>query len=223
MTSDAPAFSKDNWRPLRVWPVVILLAGMVLARYAPSLIDDGPAMIWAVASFGPMLLSLVLLLWWLIASRARGYERAVGFLGLSIAFAGSLIGLHPTMQGPAVPVYMIPVGIALFGIGAILCSQMLSTTRTYVALLFAACGFASATLLRCDGAWGNFAMGFDWRWHVTSEELLATMESARPSSDGSIAAEALLNPVWTSFRGGEAASRFHGMQIASDWKTNPHP
>ncbi len=211
--------SADKWRPLRVWPVAILLPGMVLARYTPSLIDDGPAMMWAVSAFGPMLLSILLLLWWLIASRARGYERVLGVVGLSLAFAASLAGLHPTMRGPAVPVYMIPVGMALFGIGAIVCCRMLSTTRTYCALILAAIGFASATLLRCDGAWGNFAMGLDWRWRATSDEMLAQRQDTQPAADSSLPADSLPDPAWASFRGGVAASRVPGLRLDKDWKS----
>ena len=50
----------DVAKPLRVWPVVPLLLGMVVARYVPTLLEDGPSMLWAVGAFGPLLmLSLI--------------------------------------------------------------------------------------------------------------------------------------------------------------------
>jgi len=220
-TTDSTFASK--WKPLRVWPVVPLLLGMVVARYVPTLLEDGPSMLWAVAAFGPLLMSLLIMLWWLIASRARWFERVLGLIGIVGACYISIVFLDKTMVGPAISVLMIPLGVALFGLGAIICSRRLSVQRTVFAIALAACGFGSTTLLRSDGMWGDFVMGLDWRWKPTSEDQLATRtrEDANGTAATAMDAEALLKPQWPSFRGSEGNSRYRGIRLTTDWDVNP--
>ena len=213
--------SSDNkWKPLRVWPVLILLIGMVAARNMPQMVDDGPAQMWAVPSFVPMLLGLLVVIWWLLASRARWFERVGGFFGIVLVMVATFLLLDNSMRSVAIMVYIIPVGMATFGIGTILFSRMLSAKRTVLALLLAACGFGSATLLRADGVWGNFAMSFKWRWEPTSEQQLAGRNSS-PDAGNLLADTALDNPQWPSYRGAEGNSRARGVKLASDWSSNP--
>ncbi len=213
----------SKWKPLRSWPVVPLLLGMVAARYSTALVEDGPSMLWAVVAFGPLLMSLLIVLWWLIASRARWFERLLGLVGIVGTCFISITFLDKTMIGPAISVLMIPLGVAMFGLGAIICSRWLSVRRTLVAIALAACGFASTTLLRTDGMWGDFAMGLEWRWKPTSEDHIATRTpaDAAGATTTQIDAESLLNPQWPSFRGSEGKSRSGGVSLASDWESNP--
>ena len=213
----------EKWKPLRVWPVAPLLLGMVAARYIPTQIEDGPSMLWAVVAFGPLLISLLIVLWWLIASRARWFERLLGLVGIVGTCYASALLLDKTMLGPAITVLMIPLGVALFGLGAIICSRWLSIQRTLIPIALAACGFASTTLLRTDGMWGDFAMGLDWRWKPTSEEQIASRTEAETNdaSKTAVTAADLENPQWPSFRGAEGNSRYRGVQLATDWEANP--
>ena len=219
MTTDQTT-AKSKWRPLRIWPVVLLLLGMLAARNALSLTDDGPAMLWAVPAMGPLLMSFLMVLWWLAASRARWFERVFGLAGIGLSLFAMILLLDPSMKDVAITAFMIPVGMAAFGIGTVVCSRILSIKRTLIALAFATCGFGSATLLRADGMWGNFSMGLHWRWKPTSEEQIAR-RSPNADSKQDIASSALLNPQWPSFRGIEGNSRVRGIRLASDWSTNP--
>ncbi len=184
-------------------------------------------MLWAVAAFGPLLMSLLMVIWWLSASRARWMERGLGFIGIAITFGVALMALDSTMMGPAITVYMIPVGMALFGLIAILCSRMLSMKRTWIAVLFAGLGFGSAALLRADGMWGNYAMGLHWRWELTSEEKIAARQQASTAgegaseSSGEANAQWLANPQWPGLRGSDGASRVRGVSLEDDWTANP--
>ncbi len=217
-TEQTPADSK--WRPIRVWPVVILLIGMPVSRYIPTLVEDGPEMLWAAGVMGPLLMCVLMVLWWLIASRARWFERVFGLIGIGLTAGLSVMMLDKTMFGPAIIVYMIPVGMALFGIGTIVFSRSLSIKRTFLALLLAALGFGSATLLRADGVWGNFAIGLNWRWKPTSEEQIARRGSNVESKD-EIVASAVQNPQWPSFRGRDGNSQVRGVKLSADWRSNP--
>ncbi|MEI6527737.1 MAG: alcohol dehydrogenase, partial [Planctomycetota bacterium] len=75
------ALPKISWRPLRIWIPILLLPLMVFMRFVPGLVPDGPSMIWMASAFGPFLVGLLVMLWWLLASRARWFERILGVLG----------------------------------------------------------------------------------------------------------------------------------------------
>ncbi len=223
--AENPAVVNPNqakWKPLRVWPLAILLAGMVVLRFLPSLVDDAPPNIWMSAAFGPALCGVLILIWWLAASRATIWERIAGFFGIIVSFAVTLALLDPTMRGPAVPVLTIPSGMAAFALGAILCRRLLSFRRTIVSLLMAALGFGASTLFRTDGMWGNFALGLHPRWSKSSEDLVgADSQSRQAKVTASNFADALAHPEWPGFRGPHRDGVQHGPILASDWTTSP--
>src|SRR4051812_41217073 len=70
------------FRPLRVWPALLLGALMIVARFGPAFLEGGLGVHWMVAVFGPLLCCVLITLWWLTASRATWRERLFGFLGL---------------------------------------------------------------------------------------------------------------------------------------------
>ena len=67
--SNSPV-KRSDLRALRVWPGVLLVLLMIVARFAPAYLEGGLAKYWMFAMMGPMLCCLLLLIWWLAASRA---------------------------------------------------------------------------------------------------------------------------------------------------------
>ena len=213
------------FRVLRVWPVFLLLVAMVALRYIPSRIEDGPARLWMMAAIGPLLGSVLIIVWWLVASRARWQERAFGFLGIVVSLVVVLTRVHPSIWGPAVMTVTIPMGIAAFGIGTMVCARMLNYRRTIIALVLATCGFAFSTLLRAEGLWGDFTVEFHWRWQESSEErMLARHENSQSGLLNELPVEdlekALLAPEWPGFRGADRNGRQRGTRFATNWATN---
>lgn len=207
-TSSQPTQERimGRYRPLRVWPAIILLVGMIVTRNLPAWWENGPTNLWASAAFGPALCGILVLLWWLTASRATWQERLGGFLAVIVAFIASLVLMHPSMHGVAVMVLAIPIGMAAFAVGAIVLSGMLSYKRTIFACLMATVGFSSMTLFKASGMWGNFAVDLTPRFTETSEEQIAARDSG--SQDvvveqlaGDAVEQSLLNPEWPGFRG----------------------
>ncbi len=223
--SEKPAGVTPNpskWKPLRIWPLVILLAGMVVFRLLPSVLENAPANIWMSAAFGPALCGILILIWWLAASRATMWERITGFVGIAASFAATLALLDPTMRGPAVPVMTIPSGMAAFALGAILCHQLLSFRRTVIAMLMAAAGFGASTLFRTDGMWGNFSIGLHPRWSKSSEDLVsADSQSRKAKTTNNDFSDMLTHPDWPGFRGPDRNGVQHGPIPATDWTTTP--
>ncbi len=144
--SDAPT----GPRPLRLWPLFLLLAVMALTRFVPAHVGDGVSSYWMIILFGPLLSSLFIILWWPIFSRARGKEKILGFLGLVALLVLAVALAHPSMRGPGTIQITLPIGTSAFAIAILLWAKARPLVRTSLALLFAALGFGHSTLLRSD-------------------------------------------------------------------------
>ncbi len=225
VTADQPIPSPqlNQLKPLRAWIPAMLLPLMLLARFIPGLVEDGPAMIWAVAAFGPFLISAAIVLWWLFASRASWREKLIGLIGLVvIAVLNQIIG-DPTMRGPLFIVMTIPLLVVGFTLALIVLRNHLTIKRTWIALLVAALCSSVSTLVKSDGVWGNFSFGMAWRWTPTAEDKLLARRQA-PSTDTkstSINPADLANPAWANFRGPNYNSTQSGADYADDWKARP--
>lgn len=220
-----PTTHSSTFRPLRVWPVVLLLAVMGVAKVLAQVIENGPPQIWMVSAFGPLLVSLVIMLfWWLGMSRASWSERLLGFVGVLVAFGITVAFAHSSMRGPALMMLTIPMGVAAFAIGTVFFRSGATQRRTYVALGLASAGFLFSTLLRNDGMWGNFDLALDWRWNPSVEEQLVagavSRESASVESLSGVEA-ALANPEWPEFRGAGRTGRQSGLRLETDWNAHP--
>ena len=104
-TEAAPAGSNSPVRPaasraLRIWPAMFLIVLMIVARFVPAYLEGGLAKYWMFAMMGPMVCCLLLVIWWLAASRATWKERVFGFLGLAAVFAMIMVLVEPLMRGP---------------------------------------------------------------------------------------------------------------------------
>jgi len=218
--------TSTDFRPLRIWPVLMLLVGMLGMRSLPFVVADDSIAIWMIAGYGPILCSILMLVWWLAASRATGRERIVGFVGLAVATAAIYLLLHPSMYGVAVLLLTIPMGTAAFGLGAIVCWKSLSVRRTIVIVLATVCGIGFSALIRSEGMWGNALLGLHWRWEISPEEkLLATKKEQPAAATADFVTpeveQALMNPEWPAFRGADRTGRQRGTRISADWKTQP--
>ena len=220
--------SPRSYRALRIWPALIFLIGMVASPFVPLLVDDGPAMMWMVPAFGPLLCGMFLLLWWICASRATGWEKLVGLVSIVVAILVTVLAADPSMRGAATTMLTIPMGTAAFALGAIAFSRWLSFKRTTIAVLLSVVASGFSTLLRSEGMWGDFSAEYAWRWNQSSEQRMlgsqkATMDLASATNvlaDESLF-ERLTNPEWPGFRGASRAGIQNGPRIDSDWSTHP--
>src|SRR5262245_28108139 len=205
----APAESNSPVKPsalrgLRLWPAMILVAFMVVARFVPTFLEGGLSRYWMVAMMGPMVCCLLLVIWWLAASRATWKERVFGFLGLVAAFAMALALVEPLMRGPGTIYITLPMGMTAFVVGTFLFRYRRPLARTTAALLLAAAGFGFSVLLRNDGMNGEYQLTLHWRWAPTAEaRLLAARSTSSPAPEpnrSSIETN-LANLEWPGFRG----------------------
>src|SRR5438477_1078218 len=221
-------------RPLRVWPAVLLAGLMLAARFGPALFEGGASTYWTVAVVGPLLCSLLILIWWLTASRATWKERLSGLVGIAAAFALTLLLAHPTMSWPrpGTTYLMLPMGMLAFVLSAIILRKRRPIVRTGTALAFALAGFGFSALLRSEGMTGAYKLDAHWRWSPTAESLVLArrqsdaagrMNTARKTADkpGEKYANSLAHPEWPGFRGSDRAGRVVGPRISTNWAVHP--
>ena len=125
---------------LRWWPAAVLVVAMVLIRKLPDLFESPSLGIFMLGFMGPAGLGILILLWWVVASRASWQEKIIGFVAVSmIGFVASSL-CHFTMQGMSVMIFQIPFGFGAFAVPLILLANQPSL-RLPVALISSVIGF----------------------------------------------------------------------------------
>jgi outer membrane protein assembly factor BamB len=235
MNTEAPAQSETtesatpSYRPLRTWIPLLLVVAMPVIRYAPGLMGEAPEWLTFASNIAPVLLGILILLWWVTVSRAGWLESFLGLLGMIAAIGLAYALADKTMQEiPPILLITIPMGLAGFAVGAVLMGKYAPWVRTLSAVALAAVGFGYSALTRADGMRGNAAMDHDWRWNPSAEEELLLAKASGSETD-SLATDFsteqisqwIAQPEWPAFRGADRSSRYDGPAINTDWKSNP--
>jgi outer membrane protein assembly factor BamB len=212
-------------KPMRIWIPLLLLPLMVIARFVPDIIQDPPANIWMVGAFGPVLLSLAILLWFVLVSRARWWERLLGVICIVLILA-AIMGLsHESFIGPPFMMMTIPLTVGGFALGAIAFGRTLNKNRLWYSLAIAALLGGVCALLKTDGVWGDFKSALAWRWDETAEDRLLAKRgptgSAKNEPLDDAGAQAFLQPQWPNLRGPNFDSVQRGLRFSDDWEANP--
>ena len=220
------AANPTKFRTLRTWPALLLVVLMLLTRFGPNYLEGGLSVYWMIAVFGPMACCLLLVIWWVAASRATWKERLFGALGLVGSLAITLMLVDPTMRGPGTTYLTLPMGMVLFAVGGMLLGNRRPIVRTGLALLFAFAGFGFSILLRNEGMTGDYALGTHWRWSRTPEDLMLANQNPKAAAkrelpDSGKLVSAFANPEWPGFRGADRSSRSHGPRISTNWTAQP--
>ncbi len=206
-------------RTLRLWPGVVALVLLWLARFGTKVILPGFTG-FSRGMMASMALGLVIVLWWLFFSRARWMDRLGGLL-LLVGSLGVAWGLKHESMGPHWLVgYALPVLYLAF-VGSLVASRHLpeSRRRLVVAVTVLLVG-AGWSLVRTDGIDGDHDGIYAWRWSETVEQKLAGQEAGSTGQTASLSpADA---PAWPGFRGpGRDGVSRSGRAFGTDWSSSP--
>lgn len=206
-------------RPLRLWPGVTLLIVQLLAWIGLRFVFPGfEGFKWAAMSAFAGTAAIVL--WWLLASRARWYDRLGALALIAIGLWGTWQLRHPSM-GPHWLTSALPI-LSLLFVGALVLTrgqeEARRRTRVAGALVLACFGWL---LVRTEGIDGDHLPDYRWRFTASSEERLLA-----GTNDRSAATDAATPPLasvaaWPGFRGPRRDGVVHGVRIATDWSTSP--
>jgi outer membrane protein assembly factor BamB len=182
-------------KPLRLWPGVAVAVLVVVLRLMPIVVDE----IMPIAMMGAVVGGLLILLWWLLLSRAPWVERlSVIVLTIVALFATSRL-VHESIAGGAMGfllyVWAIP-SLAVALVAALVASRRLSSRArraSVVAAILLACGVW--TLVRTEGVTSDIVgSDFRWRWTPTPEQRLLTQPPDNPPTPPPAAATAAGSP-----------------------------
>lgn len=213
---------ESKLKPLRIWPPILFLVGMLVSRFLPRLIDTESRIPVMLMVFGPLVFGGLIILWWLFASRATMKEKVIGIAIVTAAAALTWISLDKTMIGPGIMLITAPMGLGLFGISAVLVSRWLSFKRTYVIVLCSVLGLCFSTSLRSNGMWGDYNLDLVWRWIPSAEERMLASDSRQPKMDLQNLSnpdldQSLVDPEWPAFRGQRRDGIQNGVALATEW------
>lgn len=204
---------------------MMLVILMLVLKFLPSLVDNGPAMLWMASGFGPMLCALAIVLWWIFLSRTPFLERLLGLVGLLGITTVVLLLSHESMRGPASFMLTIPAGFGTFAVSSSMVRHQVTSRRTGWSLAIAAIVLGCSLGLRAEGVWGNFDVGLQFRWTPTVEEILtaesSTVEVTPPVLQGDEWQAAMNQPAWPGYRGPHRNGSVSGVSLDPDWKASP--
>ena len=210
-----------NYHNLRLWPALLLVITGILSSRLNEFIQDGPSWLWMVVAFGPLVCSILALVWWIFLSRAKARERITGLIGIVGTGAIALLLLDETMYGPVIMMITFPLGMVGFVIGIYL-ARWLQLPRNWLAITGCILGFGYSLFFRYEGMWGDFTVKLSPRWQPTSESLLlsqrAQEEDALPLARRRQSIEQI---SWSGFRGRERRGIATSSQIETDWVKHP--
>ena len=192
-----------NQKTLRLWPALLLGITGILSSRLTELYEDAPSWLWMVVAFGPLLCSLLALVWWTFFSRTNLRQRIYGLIGIIGTGSIVLLLLDQTMYGPVIMMITFPLGMAGFVAGLYL-SRWLNLPQNWLAVTGCILGFGYSLFFRYEGMWGDFTVRLAPRWQPTSESLLLN----RKAEEGDTMPlarrlQSLEQIAWPGFRGEE--------------------
>ena len=167
-------------KPLRLWPgvaaaVLLLFVRFVLPLVAPKaeFFGMGASLI---AVLGGLALALVIVLWWILFSRAPWSERLIAIVVMLVAVVATRPFIHISIQngmmGRMFYIYAVPPTITLALVAWAVASRRLYGRQRFVAMVLAIlAGCAVWMFVRTDGILGGVAE-LKWRWTASAEERL---------------------------------------------------
>jgi len=189
MTAHPPAGSALR-KPLRLWPGVALGVLILVLRYlppqiAPRLFEPDTALnVTLFAFFGALLAGVLVLLWWLLFSRAPRVDRLLALGLVAVGFlAGPLVqdvSITAGAMGFLYPILVIPIVAPAFVAWAALTQHLSDGVRRKTMAAAVLLAFASVGLIRTGGFTAGMKHDFAWRWTPTPEERLLAAEASMP-------------------------------------------
>jgi outer membrane protein assembly factor BamB len=169
-------------KPLRLWPAVVIAVIQLLVMFGGPVVAPDAGL--PVGMIGGMVGALAILVWWLLLSRARWFER-VGAIALMVAavFATRAVA-HTSMvgAGQGMMIYFLPIPyLALALVAWAVATRHLKDgvrRASLVAAVLLAC--APFDIIRTAGIKGGAGGEFHWRWTPTPEQLLLAKGGDEP-------------------------------------------
>ena len=225
--NDAARTGLEGLKSLRWWPAAVLLLTMVILKFLPSVLESVSMTVLMMGFMGPAGISILIMVWWMFASRAGVKEKLIGVAGVGVLGLIATSLLHFTMEGMSVILFLIPAGVGLFGLALVILAHQ-PASRLTAALMCSAVGFGVWDLLHSEGVTGKFDAELGWRWSPMREEkYLRSLAERGAAANGDVGNDAGSETVlradaqWSDFRGPLRDGKLPGIVLNEDWTTTP--
>ncbi|PYR54102.1 MAG: hypothetical protein DMF95_01435 [Acidobacteria bacterium] len=169
-------------KPLRLWPAVVIAIIQLIVMIGAPLVGLGDGV--AIGMLGGVASALAIVLWWVLFSRARWFERVGAIVLMVVAVFAARAVAHESIvgAGQGMMIYFLPtpyLALALVA-WAVATRHLQDGVRraSLVAAILLAC--APFALIRTAGIKGGAGSEFHWRWTPTPEQLLLARASDEP-------------------------------------------
>lgn len=203
---------------LRMWPAVSIVIAYAAVAYGFSLFGSTNIQSFIGLVLVPVVALVLLVIWWLAASRAPVLDRFVGFLLLAGALA-AVVFSQPS-NGAMLLAYAAPaMMVGLVAILAVTQGVRWQRRRLWALGFMVLCtGVFGA--MRVDTIGGNLAPIVSWRWSPTEEARSSALAVAEAHGTAALPAQAGPGD-WPAFRGLARDGQVVGAKFSTDWSVAP--
>ena len=217
---EASSASNNQDVHVRIWPAILIALAHLAAAYAFARL--GTTNIQNAIALGgvPLISTILLLIWWLVASRTPLLDRLIGLV-LFIAAAAAVIfsqkstGLGGMLMALALPYMTIGMVVVL-----VATYPLRWPLRRWVLAAFLLTCAGVYCAMRVDSIGGNLAPVTSWRWQPTTQEQSEAVPRFEAHATAVLPAEAGPGD-WPAFRGPRRDGRATGIRFSTDWSTPP--
>ena len=215
--------SMNRW-PVRVWPGVAIIALVAFLMVVPSLVAPRTMLHFAAFFAGPLLGTILAVVWWTAFSRTRG----------GIKWAVLALFVLPLFVLCALEIAdkRMPVGPVIFGAPFVLLVWVAwlavsiplpRRVQQYGTVASLAISWIAFSMLRMDGTDADMLPDFSFRFSPKPEDRdaddLKNRPTIAPTKPLSESAKESLD--WAEFRGPNRDGIVRGISIDPDWAAHP--
>ena len=205
---------------LRIWPALLIMLAQVVAvilfaKFGRTNIHNG------IALGGiPLVAAILMLVWWITASRVPWRSRIVGFVLFFVAIAAVLFSQRSVSMGGmllavALPYLLYSTVIAL--VVTIPFSWRIRKWLLAIVLILCAGVFCAQ---RVDEIGGDLYPVVSWRWQMTSAQRSENIGAPTTQQTAKLP-DAITPEDWCDFLGQGRKNTIANLTFSTDWSTPP--
>ncbi len=214
-TTDAVHGNRKPAIRLRIWPALVILLLQFVAAQVTSFL--GSTDIHSVVSLAiiPLSAAVLLLIWWLAASRTPVLDRVIGLLLLAVA-----LWCVQYSRGPMLLAFAVPAMTTGLVLTLAVTRRLRWPVARWVAVAFVLGCAGVFMALRVDEVGSGLAPVVSWRWSPTKVESSAAIPVLKANGTAVLPAEAGAAD-WPGFRGPLRDGILAGTRFSTDWTAHP--
>lgn len=203
-----------------LWPAVLIVFVEIslmlgISPYASTIFHN-----IAIFMVVPLVATLLLAGWWLLASKAPWRDRLMGVALFAVSMLLVLFMQRPLMNGALLLIYALPALPALAVAALAVTFWLRWPVQRWIAAAIMLLGAGGFALFRVEGLGGAFLPVLSFRWSPVSEVRSSEWPPLAEAGTASLPTEPGPGD-WPGFRGPSRDNHVTGTVFSTDWSTPP--